>query len=372
MTLDILSKYLPEDIELPNGYFSPMPSLLINALIKHGYDVVAFTTSSDIVKPISIEGKHLTLCIARREPHAGRDFFYSERKDLVSLMNEYPVDILNAQWSYEFAWAALEINKNAIVTLRDHAFTIFRYSLDAYRAMKLIMNHRTLDRAKHIIANSEYLYNRLGKRIQEKTKIISNFFNSTLMDKKGIAKKENYILTVANGFGNLKNIKNSLQAFSLIREKIKNIEYHLVGYGMETFGEAYAYAKSNNLVEGIKFLGFIPYNEVIGKIKKAKILLHSSLEESFGMVVLESMVLGTPVIGGNKSGNVPYLLKRGELGILCNVKEPKQIAQSILSLLNDNEHYDYILRAARTFAEEEFNEEKQINKLINYYNTIVS
>ena len=48
-------------------------------------------------------------------------------------------------------------------------------------------------------------------------------------------------------------------------------------------------------------------------MRKALILIHTSRGESFGMAVLEAMIIGMPVIGGEKSGNILDHGKAGDL-----------------------------------------------------------
>ena len=48
-------------------------------------------------------------------------------------MSSYDLDVLNAQWSYEFAWAALKANSKSIITIRDNAINILKYQFDPYR-----------------------------------------------------------------------------------------------------------------------------------------------------------------------------------------------------------------------------------------------
>lgn len=373
MSLDLLKPYLPDNVKLPSGYPFPMTAMLVTGLINRGYQVVAYTTSIGLEQPLVIKGKNLTLCIGIRGPHATRDLFYSERKDLVMLMKENPVDVINAQWSYEFAWAALDSGIPTLVTLHDHALTILKYQFDAYRLMRLLMNRIVLKKAKYLSANSQYLYNLLSKKNKKKTKIIPNFYNNEL-EKYYVENKvrSNYIVSVANGFGKRKNIINGLKAFKIVRKYKKTIRYHLIGEGMGEGGPAFNFAKKNDLLEGVEFIGAIPFEQVKEEISNALIFLHPSREESFGMVILEAMVMGTPVVGGENSGNVPYLLNKGECGLLCEINKPQSIANAIETLLYDNNLAENIREKAFNFAKNNFSEDKVISSYINYYKKILN
>jgi len=373
MTLKLLGFDFKNQNNLPKGYDFPMISMLINAILKKGHSVVAYTTSTGIDKPIVHGGKDLTVCIGRRrEHHSARDLFSIERRDLTTLMRNHPVDIINAHWSYEFAWAAINTRIPTIVTLHDHALTILRYQTDPYRFMRLIMNYVVLMKARYLSTNSQYLYNLLNNRNKKKARIITNFY-STNHEENASAhmEKSSYLLSVSNGFGRLKNISTALKAFVIVRQNYPDVEYHLIGEGMEISGPVYRYALQNNLTEGVRFIGKVPYNDVIKKMKRALVLLHPSREESFGMVALEAMIMGTPIVGGKKSGNIPYLLNHGNAGSLCDVNSPHDLAKCVIKLLKNPDLSELIIKKAAEFAKVNFSEEITTEAYLAYYRNIL-
>ena len=67
------------------------------------------------------------------------------------------------------------------------------------------------------------------------------------------------------------------------------------------------------------------------------ILLHPALEESFGMAIVEAMVLGLSVVAGRDSGAVRWVLDEGRAGFLTDVKDPNAIAESLLACIEREE-----------------------------------
>jgi L-malate glycosyltransferase len=356
---------------VPEGIPFPMISHLVNGILKSGYKVVCYTLSEGIDEPVVFEDENITVCVAKRSNHPGRNFFKSERSQLVELMRQYPADIIGAHWSYEFAWAALDSGIPTVVTLHDHATTILKYMFDPFRIVRWMMNFVVLSKAKHLITNSEYLLNTLSKRDQAKAVIVNNFFENGLENYHYKGQRENYLVSVTNGFGVRKNIKSGLKAFYKVRQKNKNLKYHLVGYEMEKNGIAHKWAKKNGLDEGVEFLGNMPYSSVVKQIQKAKALIHPSREESFCNVILEALVLGTPVLGGINSGNVPYLLNHGKFGVLCDINNPDEIANGIEKLLSDERLVRTFVQGGFEFVCQNFTEdiiiERYISVLQNVY-----
>jgi glycosyltransferase involved in cell wall biosynthesis len=292
-------------------------------------------------------------------------------------MRAYPVDVMHAQWTYDYAWSALDANPATLVTVRDHARAIFAHSLDASRFMRGIMNGIVLRKATYLSANSEYLYRTLTPAQQCKTRVVPNFCPPVL---DGISSGDRphasdpdgpVVVTVTNGFSRWKNVQRAIRAFDLVRRKVPSAQLHLVGDDMGEAGPARAYALSVGLMAGVKFLGRLPYVEALREMAAATVLLHPALEESFGMAALEAMALGTPVVGGRHSGNIPCLLDGGRAGTLCNVRSPDSMAGAVLSLVDDPERAAELSGCAKTLARERFCEETAIEAYLQYYRDIL-
>lgn len=359
--------------KVPEGYPFPLTSYIINALLDKGVKVVAFTNSFDIEEPVVFHDEKITICVGRKSQRPGRSFFSLERKDLTQLMEKHAPDIINAQWSYEFAWAALKTGIPTIVTVRDHAPTIFWYFKDPYRLVRWIINNIVLRKSNHLITNSDYLKKLLKKRYSEKAAVVNNFYQPFLEDYfKADKKRSNAIVSVCNGFDERKNVKNGLKAFQLFRKQYPNHIYKLVGVGMEPGGAAHRYAKENNLTENVDFLGYISFDRVIDVISESDVLLHPSREESFGNTILEALVVGTNVVGGKNSGNVPYLLDHGKAGLLCDVNSPQSIADALTTFFSDEKLFDEYRVAGQRYAKENYSKNATIQKLIGIYEKVIS
>jgi len=358
--------------DLPPTNAFPLTSHFINALLKRGFKVIAYTNSAAIAEPIVLESGNLKVCISRHKPQPGRRFFLFEVEDLRQMMEAHPADFISAFWSYEYAWAALKTNKPTVVSLHDVAFQILLQIPDMFRLVRWMMNTIVLSKAKHLIANSSYTYNQLGSRTKAKTRTINNFYTEHLDSSlPAQVEKQNYMVTAVQGFTRRKNVSTALQAFARIREKYPTLEYHLIGVDMEENGLAHQYARQHNLEAGVRFLGPLPFDEVYQRIASAKLLLHPSREESFGMVPLEAMVAGTPVVGGKSSGFIPDLLNFGKAGLLCDILSPDEIARHVCQLLGDRSLYEELVANARQHAMSNYSEDVVIREHLNYYSQIL-
>lgn len=379
MSLELLN--FDQKVEnLPMGYPASLISKIINSFVKEGIKVVAFTSSPDINKNFIKETENLILCVVPQRVHAARYIYKSEREELNKLMQKYQCEVINALWSYEFALAALSTNIPTVVSLHDHALSILKLivisknnlATKLHWFIKFLINKYVLKKAKYLCVNSEYLYNLLPNKYKDKTRIINHFYSNDLKsDFVPIAKKRNIILSISDGFGKRKNIDTALKAFKMVREKIPTLEYFLIGKDMGPNEDTYNYAYKHNLHLGVNFLGWMKFEEVMKILPTAKMLLHPSREESFGMAVLESMALGTTVIGGKKSGNIPKLLDNGNAGIICDVNSPKEISEAILTLYGNEILNDNLRKKALDFVKSRYSEHKIIKQYVSYYSDIL-
>ncbi|MBA4686422.1 MAG: glycosyltransferase family 4 protein [Candidatus Galacturonibacter soehngenii] len=97
--------------------------------------------------------------------------------------------------------------------------------------------------------------------------------------------------------------------------------------------------------EKIEFIGAKTHEELKIIYASSDIFVAPSVtatdgdKEGFGLVILEAMASGLPVIA-SKSGGIPDLLTDGQEGYLTKEKDPDDIAEKINIVLNDNQLYD--------------------------------
>lgn len=135
-----------------------------------------------------------------------------------------------------------------------------------------------------------------------------------------------------------KNIHTLIKTYSKLSNEIKN-QYKLVIIGK--YNENTTYFKNLAIdlkEENIYFLNSVEFNELPAFYKKAKLLIHLSLYEGFGLTLLEAMSQGTPVIASNIS-SIPEVV--GDAGILVNSDDEKTIISTIERFLTDSVFYNY-------------------------------
>jgi glycosyltransferase involved in cell wall biosynthesis len=140
------------------------------------------------------------------------------------------------------------------------------------------------------------------------------------------------ILDVADS-GRLKNVASLLRAAASVRRHIPTLEVRLVGPGLGAEDAFAAWARERSLATGVRFLGALDRTALRLEYSRAWLFVHASLEESFGMSVLEAASAGLPVVAGRRTGGIPYVLGQGRAGWLADVGNPESLAAAIRPLL---------------------------------------
>ena len=83
-----------------------------------------------------------------------------------------------------------------------------------------------------------------------------------------------------------------------------------------------------NLQKEVKLCGFIPDEEISSYFSLADLFVMPSQKEGFGIVFIEAMACGLPVIAGELDGSVDALVN-GDLGILINPNDEQALTNAI-------------------------------------------
>lgn len=312
------------------GYAASLTVNLAADLLRRGHIVTVFTESTDRRDVGVFTGQNLKVHVVPMRRHLRwLDLFRSERRELLRVMADSGVHLVHAHWTYEFALAALKLNRPVVVTAHDWAPEILRFHRDPYRLARLLMQRSVLRHAKHLTTVSPYLQERLTRLSSSEIKVIPNPVRVSEWRPRSQSHPVGVIGSVLNGFTRLKNAKALLEGFALFRESNKDAELRMVGDGFERGGPAQRWAESRGFADAVTFLGPIRAADVPSFMRSLDVFVSPSREESFGMTLLEAMIEGTPVVAGANSGAVPWVLDFGEAGELVNVLDPASIADGI-------------------------------------------
>lgn len=103
----------------------------------------------------------------------------------------------------------------------------------------------------------------------------------------------------------------------------------------------------------VKFLGFVADEEVRRLYADCDIFAAPSLYESFGLIYVEAMMNGKPVIGC-RAGGIPEVVDHGESGFLIEPDDDKALARRIIELARDYDLRVAMGKKARKLCEERF------------------
>ena len=169
-----------------------------------------------------------------------------------------------------------------------------------------------------LITTSKYAKRKLERSFSKKTPQITVIFQSFLKSKThndSILKTLNledsdYLLHVGS-FDKRKDLMTLVKAFKLLKEDKKNKHLKLVFAGQkilngnaEVLNDLEKYISTNNLSKSILMTDYLSNGEISSLYKKALIYVFPSIEEGFGIPILEAFAMKIPVVTSNAGAMV--------------------------------------------------------------------
>jgi glycosyltransferase involved in cell wall biosynthesis len=151
-----------------------------------------------------------------------------------------------------------------------------------------------------------------------------------------------------------------IRAFSLVRKKIPNLKLKIAGSGSE-LNNLIALVRELSLENHVEFLGECSYQEVLDVMSASLIHVSNSSQEAFGMVNVESLAMGTPIIA-NRVGGIKEILIPGKNGEFFDVNNPEELEKIFLMLLDEDNWHAYSENARSIFKEKFEGNERNLMK----------
>jgi glycosyltransferase involved in cell wall biosynthesis len=145
---------------------------------------------------------------------------------------------------------------------------------------------------------------------------------------------ERFILNVGNTRPH-KNVKGLLRGYLSYLVRAENpATLVLAGVQDRFFGEVREAVGTLEIGDFVRFLGYIPEEDLVSVYSAAEAFVIVSMNEGFGLPPLEAMACGTPVAAA-RAGSLPEVL--GDAALFVDPQDPRSIGAGILRILEDRE-----------------------------------
>lgn len=243
----------------------------------------------------------------------------------------------------------------------EHSSSILKKDQPQWR--KELMNE-VYDSAKKVIAVGSALKRKLEQDYTKKeVLILPNSVNTELFTPGKINKQEPFTLI---GIGSLipsKGFDLLIKAFANCQKKWPGLKLIIVGEGKEK-RRLSQLARELEITSGIRFTGQCSQEQVAELLKQAHVLVHPSHFETFGIVVIEALATGIPVIA-TACGGPQDILTSSLLGALVPPHNQQALEEAIQSVLKNYANFNKT--AIRQYVLENYSNEVVIERLIQIY-----
>jgi glycosyltransferase involved in cell wall biosynthesis len=283
-------------------------------------------------------------------------------------MRDLEPHLVHAHWTYEYELASQDSGIPHVTTAHDSPLTILRYTHDFYRLARFAVAYKARSGIRHLSAVSPYLADRWRTQMRYRGPIavIPNPMPIDLPARRAPSDHP-VVLDVASS-GPLKNVGTLLKAFRLARRAIPEAELRLAGPGLANDGRLARWAAKEGLQQGVTFMGPLDRAQLAIEYARSWILVHPAREEACPMVILEALGAGLPVIGGDRSGGVPFVLDHGRLGVLTDIRSHSAIAARIVDALEGGPPTIVPSASAHAFAK--FSPQSVVDKYLEWYESV--
>lgn len=219
-------------------------------------------------------------------------------------------------------WYRLSKVKSALLAKADVVL-----SVSSFTKQKLITEHQVLPQKVKVFPNTLDPYFSFPEIFNKPTFILQRYSISdqapVILSLCRLSAKEGY-----------KGYDTVIHALPQVVSRFAKLKYVIVGkYDQKEYQRVTSLAKQLGVEQNVILTNFVADDELTDHYLLADLFVMPSREEGFGIVYIEAMGCGVPVIAGNIDGSVDAL-DHGALGILVNPLDVEEVANAIISSLS--------------------------------------
>jgi glycosyltransferase involved in cell wall biosynthesis len=143
-----------------------------------------------------------------------------------------------------------------------------------------------------------------------------------------------------------------IRAFTLVKKEIPEARLHIVGDGSLRI-QLEQLVKDENMVTSVTFFGIVPNEQIPEYLAQASLFVRPSRSEGLGISFLEAMAAGLPVVATQVGGIADFLIDE-QTGLVARVDDPKDVAEKIIRLLNNDSLRTQLQQNGRTLVEKKY------------------
>lgn len=292
---------------------------------------------------------------------------------LQSFIDHYKPDIIHSHlFETEMVLSQISFSSAVyFVHFHDNMKQFKRFSLDVFRNKEKITNYferklvlKAYRRRKTsfiAISNDSYCYMQSNLPKEYAKELLHNAINLKRFSE-GIEARDSASIVM---IGSLVDKKGQ----DLAIEVIKNLHERKIFVKLDILGDGPNRAKLKKKISDcmldqyVTLRGNVDHPEDF--LKKASLYLHTAIYEPFGLVLIEAMASGLPVVSTDANGNRD-IIQEGENGFMVGKRNSNLLADKIQLLLNNSDRWNQMSQNAIQFSKG-FDISNYVDKLLAIY-----
>ncbi len=167
-----------------------------------------------------------------------------------------------------------------------------------------------------------------------------------------------------------KNHRAVISAVARLKKDYPEIRLRIAGSGPEE-EKLRSLCAELGVSENVEFLGLCSRERVKQLMSECDVFVMPSWDEAFGVVYIEAMSQGKPVIGSRGEG-IADTITDGETGFLVDPHNVDELAEKIRLLIDDGELAARVGAAGRDLVVQEFTWQKNVDRLLEVYQEVLT
>ena len=273
----------------------------------------------------------------------------------------------------------------AIVTKRDNPKELNPNEKSMLRFNFVLRSYekKLMKRSDALIAVSKYTVNELTDLYgidKNKIHVIYNGVDierfkprpnrAELRQEFGLEKDQKVVLFVGRLY-HRKGIDTLLRSVPPVLKEYSNVKFVISGTGFKQKEESLRnLAKELDIEDHVKFLGYVPDDKLPFLYSASDIFVLPAIYENFPFAILEAQSTGLPVIS-TKVGGIPEFLVDNQNGYVIEPRDPTQLTQKVLALLQDPKLAEEMGDRGRKLIEEKFDWRLITGQVIDLYHKVL-